>query len=102
MTKSSLTTGISSLGVRSSSKISGGGVLIAVKRDFDFDVDVFSTRHGLRIEHECVRVKCRCSEYSYYISTVYLAPDVEKLAYDMFVEDMDAIVGQEVGRFQVT
>jgi hypothetical protein len=33
MTKSSLTTGISSLGVRSSSKISGGGVLIAVKRD---------------------------------------------------------------------
>jgi hypothetical protein len=63
--------------------------LIAVKRDFD--VDVISTRHGLRIEYECVRVKC--SEYSYCISAVYLAPDVGKLAYDMFVGDMDAIVG---------
>jgi hypothetical protein len=29
----------------------------------------------------------------YYISAVYLAPDVGKPAYDMFVEDMDAIVG---------
>jgi hypothetical protein len=54
-------------------------------------VDVISTRHGLRIELECVRVKC--SEYSYYISAVYLAPDVGKPAYDMFVEDMDAIDG---------
>jgi hypothetical protein len=45
----------------SSSKKCEGGVLIAVKRDFD--VDVFSTRYGLRIEHECVQVKC--SEYSY-------------------------------------
>jgi hypothetical protein len=35
----------------SSSKKSGGSVLIAVKRDC-FDVDVISTRHGLRIEHE--------------------------------------------------
>jgi hypothetical protein len=50
--------------------------LIAVKRDFD--VDVISTKHGLRIEHECVRVKC--SKYSYYISAVYLAPDVGKPA----------------------
>jgi hypothetical protein len=53
---------------------------------------VLSTRHGLHIEHEFARV--RCSEYSYYISAVYLAPpDVGKPAYDMFVEDMDAIVG---------
>jgi hypothetical protein len=73
----------------SSSKKSGGGVLIAVKRDFD--VDVISTRHGLRIEHECVRV--RCSEYSYYKSAVYLVSDVGKSAYDLFVEDMDVIVG---------
>jgi hypothetical protein len=35
----------------------------------------------------------KCSEYSYYISAVYLAPDVGKPAYDMFVEDMDAIIG---------
>jgi hypothetical protein len=63
--------------------------LIAVKRDFD--VDVISTRHGLRTEHECVRVEC--SEYSYNISAVYLALDVGKPAYDMFVKDMDAIVG---------
>jgi hypothetical protein len=63
--------------------------LIAVKRDFD--VDVIFTRHGLRIEHECVLVKR--SKYSYCISAVYLAPDVEKPAYDMFLEDMDAIVG---------
>jgi hypothetical protein len=34
--------------------------LIAVKRDFD--VDVVSTRHGLRIEHECMRVKCSESD----------------------------------------
>jgi hypothetical protein len=32
----------------SSSKKSGGGVLIAVKHDFD--VDVISTKHGLRIK----------------------------------------------------
>jgi hypothetical protein len=63
---------------------SGGGVSIAVKRDFD--VDVIYTRLGLRIEHECVQVKC--SEYSYYIDA-----DVGKPAYGMFVEDMDAIVG---------
>jgi hypothetical protein len=63
--------------------------LIAVKRDFD--VNVISTSHHLRIEHECVRVKC--SEYSYCISAFYLASDVEKPACDMFVEDMDAIVG---------
>jgi hypothetical protein len=63
--------------------------LIAVKRDFD--VDVISTRHGLRTEHECVRVEC--SKYSYNISAVYLALDVGKPAYDMFVKDMDAIVG---------
>jgi hypothetical protein len=63
--------------------------LIAVKHEFDFDV--ISTRHGLLIEHKGVRVKC--SEYSYYISVVYLDPDVEKPAYDMFVENMDAIVG---------
>jgi hypothetical protein len=36
--------------------------------------------------------KVKCSEYSYYISAVYLAPDVGKPAYDMFVEDMDPIV----------
>jgi hypothetical protein len=74
----------------SSSKKSAGGVLIAIKRDFY--VDVISTRHdGLRIEHECVRIKC--SEYAYYISAVYLASDVGKSAYVMLVEDMDAIVG---------
>jgi hypothetical protein len=72
----------------SSTKKSGRGVLIAVKRDFD--VDVIFTGHSLRIEHECVRVKS--SEYSDYISAVHLAPDVGKPAYDMFVEDMDAIV----------
>jgi hypothetical protein len=76
----------------SSSKKSGGGVLIAVKRDFD--VDVISTMHGLRIAHECVGVKC--SENSYYISAVYLAPNVGKLAYDMFVEDMDARVTDRI------
>jgi hypothetical protein len=52
--------------------------LIAVKRDFD--VEMICTRHGLRIE--CVRVKC--SKYSYYA------------AYDVFVEDMDAIVGSSI------
>jgi hypothetical protein len=76
----------------SSSKKSGGSVLIAVKRDFD--VDVISTRHGLRIAHECVRVKC--SEHSYYISAVYLAPDVGKSANDMFVEDLDARVTNRI------
>jgi hypothetical protein len=63
--------------------------LIAVTRDFD--VNVISRRYGLRIEHECVQVKC--SEYSYYISAAYLASDVRKPAYDKPVEDMDAIVG---------
>jgi hypothetical protein len=84
MMNCSLTTGISTLGrsALSSSKKSSEGVLIAVKRD----VDVIYTRHGLRIEHECVRVNC--SEYSYYICAVYLAPDVGEPAYDMFVEDM--------------
>jgi hypothetical protein len=75
----------------SSSKKSRG-VLIAVKRDFD--IEVISTKHDLCIKHahECVRVKC--SEYSDYLSAVYLAPDVENPAYDMFVEDMvDTIVG---------
>jgi hypothetical protein len=61
----------------SSSKKSGGGVLIAVR---DFYVDVISTRHGLRIEHEVMRV--RCSEYSYYKSAVYLVSDVGKPAYE--------------------
>jgi hypothetical protein len=77
--------------VASSFKNSGGGVLIAVKRDFD--VDVIATRHGLLIKLECMQVKC--SEYSYYISAVYLAPDVGKSAYDMFVGDMDAIFGSK-------
>jgi hypothetical protein len=53
--------------------------------------DVISTRHCLRIENECVRGKC--SEFFYYISAVYLAPVVGRPAYDMFLEDMDAIVG---------
>jgi hypothetical protein len=38
-------------------------------------------------------VRFKCSEYSYHIFAVYLATDVWKLAYDMFVENMDAIVG---------
>jgi hypothetical protein len=61
----------------SSCKKSSGGVFMADKRDFD--VDVISTRHGLRIEHDCVRVKC--CKYSYNISAVYLASDVGKPAH---------------------
>jgi hypothetical protein len=72
--------------------------LKTVKRDFD--VYVIFTRHGLRIEHEGLRVQC--SEYSYYISAVYLASDVEKPVYDMFIEDMDAIVGSIVSDRQDT
>jgi hypothetical protein len=45
----------------------------------------------LRIEHDCVWV--RCSDYSYYISAVYLVSDVGKPAYDMFVEDIEVFVG---------
>jgi hypothetical protein len=37
-------------------------------------------------------MRVKCSEFSYYISAVYLAPDVGKPAYDMILEDMDAIV----------
>jgi hypothetical protein len=52
-------------------------------------------------------VRVKCSKYSFYITAVYLAPDVGKSAYDMFVEDMDAIVGSSrqdtcVVRFQFT
>jgi hypothetical protein len=93
MTKSSLTTGISSLSMIEAQLVAPrnpvGCVLFAVKRSFD--VDVISTRHGLRIKDNCVGVKgCK---YSYYISAVYLASDVGKPAYEIFVEDMDAIVG---------
>jgi hypothetical protein len=38
-------------------------------------------------------VRVKFSKLSYYISAVYLAPAVGKPAYDMFVEDIDAIVG---------
>jgi hypothetical protein len=42
--------------VASESKKSRGGVLIADKQDFD--VHEVSTRHGLIVEHVCVRVMC--------------------------------------------
>jgi hypothetical protein len=36
--------------------LTGGGVLIAVKRTFD--VSEFSTKNQSLFEHECVRIKC--------------------------------------------
>jgi Reverse transcriptase (RNA-dependent DNA polymerase)/Endonuclease-reverse transcriptase len=70
-----------------STKKSGGGVLIAVKRVFD--VSELSTKNQSLVEHECVKIKC--DKIFLYISAVYLAPDVGKHAYDLFVEDIEVI-----------
>jgi hypothetical protein len=67
---------------------SGGGVLIAVKRTFD--VGELSTKNQILIEHECVIIKCE--KFFLYISAVFLAPDVGKRAYDLFVEDIISVL----------
>jgi hypothetical protein len=72
----------------SSHKKSGGGVLIAVKRIFD--VEELDTASGDRLEHMCV--KLRCSDRSFFISAVYLAPDVGEASYELFVRDIELIV----------
>jgi hypothetical protein len=66
---------------------SGGGFLIAEKRAFD--VGELSTKNQSLIEHECVRMKR--DKFFLYNSAVYLAPEVEKRVYDLFVEDIAAI-----------
>jgi hypothetical protein len=70
-----------------SSKKSGGGVLIAVKRIFD--ISELSTKNLSLVEHECV--KNQCNDFSLYVSAIYVAPDVGKRAYKLFVEDVKAI-----------
>jgi hypothetical protein len=76
--------------VLSSHKKSGGGVLIAVRRIFD--VEELETASGDRLEHVCVRLQC--SGGRFFISAVYLAPDVGEAAYDLFVRDIELIVGK--------
>jgi hypothetical protein len=58
-----------------------------VKRTFD--VGELSTKNQSLIEHEYVRIKC--DKFFLYISAVYLAPDVGKRAYDLFMEEIEAI-----------
>jgi hypothetical protein len=40
------------------------------------------------VEHDCVKFKC--DDFSLYVSAIYLALDVEKRAYELFVEDIEA------------
>jgi hypothetical protein len=54
-----------------------------------FDVGDLSTKNRSLIEHVCVRIKC--NKFFLYISVVYLAPNVIKRAYDLFVEEIEAI-----------
>jgi hypothetical protein len=61
--------------------------LIAVKTIFD--VSELSTKNVSLIEHECHRIKC--NDIYLYVSAIYLAPDVGKRAYELFVEDMETI-----------
>jgi hypothetical protein len=70
-----------------STKNSGGGVLIAVKQTFD--VSELSTKNQSLVEHEFVRIKC--DEFFLHISAVYFAPDVGKRAFGSFVEEIEAI-----------
>jgi hypothetical protein len=63
-----------------------GGVLIAVKRTFD--VNELSTKNQSLVEHECARIKC--DKFFLYNSAVYLAQDLRKRAYDLYVEDIEA------------
>jgi hypothetical protein len=70
-----------------STKKSVGGVLIAAKQTFD--VGELSTENQYLIRLKCVRTKC--DRFFLYISAVYLAPDIGKRAYDLFVEEIEAI-----------
>jgi hypothetical protein len=70
-----------------SSNKSSGGVLIAVKSIFD--VNELSTKNLSLVEHECAKIKC--NDFSLYASANYLASDVGKRAYELFVEDIEAI-----------
>jgi hypothetical protein len=61
--------------------------LITVKRIFD--VSELSTKNQSLLEHEWVKIKC--DRFFLYISAVYLAPDVKKRAYDLFVVYIEVI-----------
>jgi hypothetical protein len=54
-----------------------------------FDVSELSTKNQSFVEHKCVKNKCE--RFFLYNLAVYLAPDVGKRAYDLFVEDVKAI-----------
>jgi Endonuclease-reverse transcriptase len=68
-------------------KKSGGGVLIAIKKIYD-SVEV-TTKNQKLIEHMCIKVKC--NNYFYYISAVYLAPNIGKSYYELYIEDIEEI-----------
>jgi hypothetical protein len=59
--------------------------LIAVKKIFDVSVH----KELSLVKHECVKIKC--DDFSLNVSAIYLAPDVGKRAYELFVEDIEAI-----------
>jgi hypothetical protein len=40
------------------------------------------------VEHECVKIKCK--DFPLYVSASYLAPDVGKRTYELYVEDIEA------------
>jgi hypothetical protein len=61
--------------------------LITTKRIFD--VIELSSKNLSLVEHECVKIKC--NDFSLYVSAIYLVPDVGKSAYELFVEDIEAI-----------
>jgi hypothetical protein len=74
----------------SSQKKSGGGALTAVKRIFD--VKELETASGDRLEHVCARIQC--SGGNLIISAVYLVPDVGEVSQDLFVRDIELIIGK--------
>jgi hypothetical protein len=76
-----------------------GGVLIAVKKTFD--CEAVATRSGDRFEYVCVRLQCL--NLSLYVSAVYLASDIGRSAFDLFVEDIETLVdsGQLMDKFLV-
>jgi hypothetical protein len=38
-----------------------------------------------------IRLNIECNDFFLYVSAIYLAPDVEKRAYELFVEDIKVI-----------
>jgi hypothetical protein len=67
------------------------GAIAAFQRATRSPAGVTSTKNVSLVENKCVKIKC--DDFSQYVSAIYLAPDVGKRAYELFVEDVEVITG---------